>query len=176
MLLCYFLFVYSVCCLFVCLFVVGRNIYKDKQELELVAPSDEDVESWKASLLRAGVYPVRSEESSDSPVSSVGPSPCPIPRILETGSITHPVPFPGSWRLVPLLILSHSHSTPFSFSGSRDWFHYISIPPQSQDLEIDSTTHSVPFPFHPIFIPIPRIRILVPSTPSLSVRWRPSAT
>ena len=39
--------------------------------LELVAQSEEDVESWKASLLRAGVYPTRSpeEEQSNSPVS-----------------------------------------------------------------------------------------------------------
>lgn len=51
---------------FVCFY---RNIHKDKQELELVAQTDEDVETWKASLLRAGVYPVRTEEDSDSPVS-----------------------------------------------------------------------------------------------------------
>ena len=39
--------------------------------LELLAQSEEDVESWKASLLRAGVYPTRSaeEEQSNSPVS-----------------------------------------------------------------------------------------------------------
>ncbi len=62
-------------CLFVCLsalFLAGfhRNIHKDKQELELLAQSDEDVESWKASLLRAGVYPVRTaDEHDDSKVS-----------------------------------------------------------------------------------------------------------
>lgn len=48
-----------------------RNIHKDKSELELVAPSDDDVENWKASLLRAGVYPVNSSvDKSDSPVST----------------------------------------------------------------------------------------------------------
>ena len=46
-----------------------RNIHKDKQELELVAQTEDDMESWKASLLRAGVYPVHTEETSDSPVS-----------------------------------------------------------------------------------------------------------
>ena len=48
-----------------------RNIHKDKQELELVTQSDEDMESWKASLLRAGVYPVQSQVDNDSPVSLI---------------------------------------------------------------------------------------------------------
>ena len=52
-----------------CVYGAYRNIYKDKQELEMVAQSDEDVESWKASLLRAGVYPVRSSECEDTIVS-----------------------------------------------------------------------------------------------------------
>lgn len=60
-----------VVCVDVCVCVHAcRNIYKDKQELEIVAQSDEDVESWKASLLRAGVYPVRSSECDDSYVST----------------------------------------------------------------------------------------------------------
>lgn len=48
-----------------------RNVYKDKDQLELVAQSEEDVENWKASLLRAGVYPQvnSSAEKTDSPVS-----------------------------------------------------------------------------------------------------------
>lgn len=36
---------------------VFRNVYKDNRTLELACDSQEDVESWKSSLLRAGVYP-----------------------------------------------------------------------------------------------------------------------
>lgn len=36
---------------------VCRNVYKDNRTLELACDSQEDVESWKSSLLRAGVYP-----------------------------------------------------------------------------------------------------------------------
>jgi len=32
-------------------------VYKDQKQLELSADSQEDVDSWKASFLRAGVYP-----------------------------------------------------------------------------------------------------------------------
>ena len=39
--------------------ILARNVHKDKQELELIAQSDEEVDNWKASLLRAGVYPVQ---------------------------------------------------------------------------------------------------------------------
>uniref|UniRef100_A0A8D1SYN3 dynamin GTPase n=1 Tax=Sus scrofa TaxID=9823 RepID=A0A8D1SYN3_PIG len=37
-----------------------RNVYKDYRFLELACDSQEDVDSWKASLLRAGVYPDKS--------------------------------------------------------------------------------------------------------------------
>ena len=40
----------------------GRNVYKDYKQLELSADTQEDVDSWKASLLRAGVYPERAKE------------------------------------------------------------------------------------------------------------------
>nr|DBA18119.1 TPA: hypothetical protein GDO54_016404 [Pyxicephalus adspersus] len=36
-----------------------RNVYKDYRCLELACDSQEEVDSWKASLLRAGVYPDR---------------------------------------------------------------------------------------------------------------------
>ncbi len=50
-----------------------RNIYKDKQEVELVAHSEDEVDSWKASLLRAGVYPAASASTrSNEPVSHRG--------------------------------------------------------------------------------------------------------
>uniref|UniRef100_A0A182QYT8 Dynamin n=1 Tax=Anopheles farauti TaxID=69004 RepID=A0A182QYT8_9DIPT len=50
----------------------GRNVYKDYKQLELSCESTDDVDSWKASFLRAGVYPEKDtpangdEESSES--------------------------------------------------------------------------------------------------------------
>jgi dynamin GTPase len=42
-----------------------RNVYKDYKQLELSCESQEDVDSWKASFLRAGVYPERASSSGD---------------------------------------------------------------------------------------------------------------
>ena len=49
-------------------------MYKDKEQLDLVTHSEEDVENWKASLLRAGVYPQinLSADKSNSPVRGRG--------------------------------------------------------------------------------------------------------
>lgn len=68
-----------------------RNVYKDYKQLELSCESQEDVDSWKASFLRAGVYPERSSDSnvsngseeggSDSGVSSLDPQ---LERQVET--------------------------------------------------------------------------------------------
>lgn len=44
----------------------GKNVYKDFKNLELSCESQEDVDSWKASFLRAGVYPEKSSASSMS--------------------------------------------------------------------------------------------------------------
>jgi len=41
----------------------SRNVYKDYRFLELACDSQEEVDSWKASLLRAGVYPDKSSVS-----------------------------------------------------------------------------------------------------------------
>lgn len=41
-----------------------RNVYKDYRQLELACESQEDVDGWKASFLRAGVYPERVVVSS----------------------------------------------------------------------------------------------------------------
>lgn len=41
----------------------GRNVYKDCKQLELSCEAQEDVDSWKASFLRAGVYPEKSSEA-----------------------------------------------------------------------------------------------------------------
>lgn len=44
----------------------NRNVYKDYKQLELSADSQDDVDSWKASFLRAGVYPERSQEEGST--------------------------------------------------------------------------------------------------------------
>ena len=46
---------------------VFRNIYKDYKQLELSANNLDDVEAWKASFLRAGVYP----EKESAPIDEV---------------------------------------------------------------------------------------------------------
>lgn len=38
-----------------------RNVYKDLRQIELACESQEDVDSWKASFLRAGVYPEKDQ-------------------------------------------------------------------------------------------------------------------
>ena len=49
-----------------------RNVYKDYKMLELSCESTEEVDSWKASLLRAGVYPERNkEEDAEGEVASI---------------------------------------------------------------------------------------------------------
>ena len=45
-------------CVFVCCY---RNVYKDLRQIELGCDTQEDVDSWKASLLRAGVHPEKSQ-------------------------------------------------------------------------------------------------------------------
>ena len=35
----------------------SRNVYKDHRTIDLTVQNAEDLESWKASFLRAGVYP-----------------------------------------------------------------------------------------------------------------------
>ncbi|KAG8194558.1 hypothetical protein JTE90_013303 [Oedothorax gibbosus] len=41
-----------------------RNVFKDYKQLELSCESQEEVDSWKASFLRAGVYPERSSHQN----------------------------------------------------------------------------------------------------------------
>ncbi|XP_047102631.1 dynamin isoform X1 [Schistocerca piceifrons] len=43
----------------------GRNVYKDYKQLELSCENQDDVDSWKASFLRAGVYPEKSTEQAN---------------------------------------------------------------------------------------------------------------
>ncbi|KAG5285426.1 hypothetical protein AALO_G00003230 [Alosa alosa] len=43
-----------------------RNVFKDNRVLELACDTQEEVDSWKSSLLRAGVYPEKAAVESDS--------------------------------------------------------------------------------------------------------------
>lgn len=47
-----------------------RNVYKDYKCLELACYSQEELDSWKASLLQAGVYPERVTVSTLTPNST----------------------------------------------------------------------------------------------------------
>ncbi|XP_018320820.1 dynamin [Agrilus planipennis] len=65
----------------------GRNVYKDYKQLELSCETLDEVDSWKASFLRAGVYPekqteqVNGEETSENATSSMDPQ---LERQVET--------------------------------------------------------------------------------------------
>lgn len=45
--------------------IVIRNVYKDLRQIELACDTQEDVDSWKASFLRAGVYPEKDQVAKD---------------------------------------------------------------------------------------------------------------
>ncbi|XP_038163296.1 dynamin-2 isoform X4 [Cyprinodon tularosa] len=47
-----------------------RNVYKDLRQIELACDTQEDVDSWKASFLRAGVYPEKDQQQSEDAMSS----------------------------------------------------------------------------------------------------------
>ncbi|XP_074485260.1 dynamin-2 isoform X2 [Sebastes fasciatus] len=47
-----------------------RNVYKDLRQIELACDTQEDVDSWKASFLRAGVYPEKDQPESEDAMSS----------------------------------------------------------------------------------------------------------
>lgn len=44
----------------------GKNVYKDHKQLELSCESSEEVDSWKASFLRAGVYPENKKSTAEA--------------------------------------------------------------------------------------------------------------
>ncbi|KAH8349445.1 hypothetical protein KR067_010166 [Drosophila pandora] len=64
----------------------GRNVYKDYKQLELSCETVEDVESWKASFLRAGVYPEKQEtqENGDESTNEESSSDPQLERQVET--------------------------------------------------------------------------------------------
>ncbi|XP_070774866.1 dynamin-2-like isoform X6 [Enoplosus armatus] len=47
-----------------------RNVYKDLRQIELACDTQEDVDSWKASFLRAGVYPEKDQPESEDAINS----------------------------------------------------------------------------------------------------------
>jgi len=48
-----------------------RNLFKDYKSLELAGENQEAVDSWKASFLRAGVYPERESSEDKSLVRNI---------------------------------------------------------------------------------------------------------
>jgi len=45
-----------------------RNVYKEHKNLELSVDNSEELDTWKASFLRAGVYPEREQPPEDPQV------------------------------------------------------------------------------------------------------------
>ncbi|XP_067259384.1 dynamin-2 isoform X4 [Chanodichthys erythropterus] len=62
-----------------------RNVYKDLRQIELACDSQEDVDSWKASFLRAGVYPEKDQAENEDgvPADSLSMDPQ-LERQVET--------------------------------------------------------------------------------------------
>lgn len=54
-------FICLICFVNVCAHVSHRNVYKDLRQIELACDTQDDVDSWKASFLRAGVYPEKDQ-------------------------------------------------------------------------------------------------------------------
>uniref|UniRef100_A0A8C6VYW1 Dynamin-2 n=1 Tax=Nothobranchius furzeri TaxID=105023 RepID=A0A8C6VYW1_NOTFU len=60
-----------------------RNVYKDFRQIELACDSQEDVDSWKASFLRAGVYPEKDQTEEAAPAETFSMDPQ-LERQVET--------------------------------------------------------------------------------------------
>uniref|UniRef100_A0A8C7WME9 Dynamin-2 n=1 Tax=Oryzias sinensis TaxID=183150 RepID=A0A8C7WME9_9TELE len=60
-----------------------RNVYKDLRQIELACDSQEDVDSWKASFLRAGVYPEKDQQEDAAPTDTFSMDPQ-LERQVET--------------------------------------------------------------------------------------------
>uniref|UniRef100_A0A673W7Y7 Dynamin-2 n=1 Tax=Salmo trutta TaxID=8032 RepID=A0A673W7Y7_SALTR len=52
----------------------SRNVYKDLRQIELACDTQEDVDSWKASFLRAGVYPEKDQGDYEVDTEDTAPS------------------------------------------------------------------------------------------------------
>ncbi|CAF1668562.1 unnamed protein product [Rotaria magnacalcarata] len=63
----------------------GKNVYKEHKVLELSVDNAEELDTWKASFLRAGVYPEREQRQEDSTsAADVGPVDPHMERQVET--------------------------------------------------------------------------------------------
>uniref|UniRef100_A0A8C5DBU3 Interferon-induced GTP-binding protein Mx n=1 Tax=Gouania willdenowi TaxID=441366 RepID=A0A8C5DBU3_GOUWI len=60
-----------------------RNVYKDLRQIELACDNQEDVDSWKASFLRAGVYPEKDQVNKRAPGDTLSMDPQ-LERQVET--------------------------------------------------------------------------------------------
>uniref|UniRef100_A0A8C0YPT3 dynamin GTPase n=1 Tax=Cyprinus carpio carpio TaxID=630221 RepID=A0A8C0YPT3_CYPCA len=58
-----------------------RNVYKDLRQIELACDTQEDMDSWKASFLRAGVYPEKDQVLMFTDTFSMDPQ---LERQVET--------------------------------------------------------------------------------------------
>jgi dynamin GTPase len=47
-----------------------RNVFKEHKTLELSVENTEELDTWKASFLRAGVYPEREQRPDESSVNT----------------------------------------------------------------------------------------------------------
>ncbi len=84
----------------------NRNVYKDFKTLDLSCETQDDVDSWKASFLRAGVYPEKTSETIQNGDGEV-----------RDGNTTVAVKFPlsrccaGDWlgiiHTIPYIILAN---------------------------------------------------------------------
>ncbi|CAF1529205.1 unnamed protein product [Rotaria sp. Silwood1] len=63
----------------------GKNVYKEHKTLELSVDNSEELDTWKASFLRAGVYPEREQPPEDPQAAAeVGPVDPHMERQVET--------------------------------------------------------------------------------------------
>ncbi|CAF3951246.1 unnamed protein product [Rotaria sordida] len=63
----------------------GKNVYKEHKTLELSVDNSEELDTWKASFLRAGVYPEREQPPEDPQIAAeVGPVDPHMERQVET--------------------------------------------------------------------------------------------
>uniref|UniRef100_A0A671MFK6 dynamin GTPase n=1 Tax=Sinocyclocheilus anshuiensis TaxID=1608454 RepID=A0A671MFK6_9TELE len=60
-----------------------RNVYKDLRQIELACDLQEDMDSWKASFLRAGVYPEKDQRSKQNNADTFSMDPQ-LERQVET--------------------------------------------------------------------------------------------
>ena len=97
----------------VCLY--SRYVFKDYKQLELSANSVEELDSWKASFLRAGVYP---EKVSD-PDGEV--SICHLPTIHHSHSLS----FPKSYHNCHFPHSSHNLLLSTMFPIFQTSFHHL---------------------------------------------------